>query len=151
MRRAALVIVIVAAVAADTRGQDDRAAELALTFDRDGTGRIALVVADPPGGRLIPAAVSRGLRDAVPADWSGVERRRFDAGWAWSLRRWSAPPETKAVRRLDLTPLLTTLGDEGIATLRLRVAVHRLGDVSPNLAVRPESKWPGLSYRDELA
>src|SRR3954470_4573409 len=115
MGLAAVVVVLVAVVTVDARGQvDDRVAGLVMTFDREGTGWMALTVADPPGGQLNAAAVNRGLINAVPADWSNVDRRQLGARWTWMLPRWPAPPEKTAVRPLDLTPLLTALRGEGV-------------------------------------
>src|SRR4051812_4615694 len=152
MRCAAVVIVVGTVVAADARGQaDGRDAELMLTFDHGGTGRVALIVAAPPGGRPKLGAVHRGLIGAVPADWSKVNFRRLGERWVWALDGWPAPPKRPANRRLDPAPLLTALRGEGVATLRLTVAVNRYGDVSCDLGVRPESKWPHLVYRDDLA
>src|SRR5437588_8145846 len=131
MRRAAVVVVIVAVVAADARGQaDDRAAGLTFLFDREGTGAIGLIVADPPGGRLNAAAVNRGLIDAVPADWANADRRQLGARWTWFLRRWPAAPEKPAVRPLDLTPLMTALRGEGVPRLTLTGMVDRRGHLA---------------------
>ncbi|HEX4589497.1 MAG TPA: hypothetical protein VH120_06185 [Gemmataceae bacterium] len=147
MWHAALVVLPLAAAAADARGQaDDRVAALTLSFDRDGVGRVALSVVDPPGGGLNAVAVKRGLIDAIPADWSNVDRRQLGARSSWFLRRWPAPPEKRAVRRLDLKPLLAALQGEGVETLRLTVMVHRFGEVSCNLPARPALPGPALIY-----
>jgi hypothetical protein len=154
MRRAAIAVALLVAAAAAARGQaDDRVAELTLAFDRSGAGWVALTVADPPGGGLDAGVVSRGLTDAIPADWSNVDRRRLGARWTWFLRRWPAPPEKRAVRPLDLEPLLTALRDEGVPTLRLTVVVHRFGDVACNLPARPALPGPTLvcRYGEDLA
>lgn len=151
MRRLAIVIVIAALVASEAHGQDDdRAAELVLAFDREGNGRITLVVAPPRGRRLNVVAVTRGLVNAVPTDWTNIDRRPLGGRFGWQLRKWP-PPESPASRRLDLTPLLTALDGEGIESLRLTVAVHRYGHVSRNVPVRPASEWPHVVYRDRLA
>src|SRR5258706_9469051 len=106
MRRAAVVIVLAAVLAAEARGQaDDRAAGLTLAFDRDGTGWIGLTVADPPGGRLNVAVVSRGLIYAVPADWSNVHPRQAGAGGGWWPPPMPPPPEKRAVSPPCLAPL----------------------------------------------
>jgi hypothetical protein len=150
--RAAIVIVIVALVATDARGQGgDRSAELLLSFDREGTGYVTLVVPQSPGRRINFQAVNDGLAAAIPANGSKAEFQPGARALVWTLRQWSTPPEFPASRRLDLTPLLTALDGSGIETLRLTVAVLRGGVVTCDLPVRPASRWPQLLYRDRLA
>ena len=147
MRRTTLAVVLLATVATDARGEGDgRAATLVLSFDREGTGAIGFSVADPPGGGLNAAAISRGLIAAIPADWTDLDRRQFGDQWWWFLRRWPAPAEKPTARRFDLTPLLTALRGEGVGKLRLTVMVHRFGDVACNLTAEPAPPGPGLMY-----
>jgi hypothetical protein len=152
VRHVALVVVLLAAVAANARGHaDDPVAALTLGFDRDGAGWVGLTVANPPGGQLDAAAVSRGLINTIPADWANVNRRQLGARWSWFLRPWPAPPEKPAARPLDLKPLLTALRGEGVTRLRLTVMVDRLGNVACNLTARPSAQGAPVFYREDLA
>jgi hypothetical protein len=148
----ALFVLILGTPAADARGQaDDPVAALTLGFGRDGAGWVGLTVTNLPGGQVNEAAVSRGLVDAIPADWANVDRRRVGARWSWFLRRWPAPPEKPAARQLDLTSLLASLRGEGVTRLRLTIMVDRLGDVACNLTARPTPQRSPVLYHEELA